>query len=271
MIQFLKHASWSARIGTGIIAAYLVVGIGAPWLAPYPQTAVVGGTFEPWGANFLLGTDNLGRDMLSRLIFGARNTLGLALLISVLSFSIGVSCGLLAATAGRWVDSTLSRVVDVVMSIPPLVSALLVLTVLGTDLAVLVCTIALLDATKVFRLSRAVALGVMTSDFVQVAKLRQEGLVWIMRHEVLPNIAEPLFAEFGVRFCYVFLFISGLSFLGLGLQPPAADWGSMVRDNASLIVFGDPTPLLPAMALALLAISVNFVVDSFIQREQAGQ
>ncbi len=267
MVNFLKRAPWSARIGTGIIATYLVVAVGAPWIAPYPQSAVVGAPFESWGADYWLGTDNLGRDLLSRLIFGARNTVGIALTISLLGFSVGVSFGLLAGAARGWVDWILSRIVDVVMSVPPLVSALLVLTVLGTDLAVLIGTLALLDATKVFRLSRAVSQSVMASDFVQVAALRREGLIWIMRRELLPNISEPLLAEFGVRFCYVFLFISGLSFLGLGLQPPTADWGSMVRDNASLIIFGNPAPLLPALALAGLSISVNFVVDSFIQRD----
>jgi peptide/nickel transport system permease protein len=257
---------WSARIAIVLIAAYFVVAIGAPWIAPFPQTTVVGDPFGPASGRFLLGTDSLGRDMLSRLIYAARNTLGIAMAISLLSFAIGATLGLLSAVAEGWIDWLLSRVVDIIMSIPPLISALLVLTVVGTDLPILVATIAILDATKIYRLARAVAQGVITMDYIQVARLRRERIGWIMIREVLPNVATPLMAEFGVRFCYVFLFISGLSFLGLGIQPPAADWGSMVRDNATLITFGDPTPLLPAIALAVLAISVNFVVDWFIHR-----
>jgi peptide/nickel transport system permease protein len=257
---------WSARVGIMIVLTYLLVSVFAPVIAPFPQSAVVGQAFEPWGGDFVLGTDNLGRDMLSRLIYGARNTVGLAVVISMLSFAVGLTGGLLAASAGGWIDWGLSRVVDVAMAVPPLVLALLVLTVLGTELPVLVGTIALLDATKVFRLSRAIAQGIMTHDFVKIAILRRERSVWIMTREILPNMVVPLLAEFGVRFCYVFLFISGLCFLGLGLQPPAADWGSMVRDNASLIIFGDITPLLPALALATLAIAVNFVVDWLVYR-----
>jgi peptide/nickel transport system permease protein len=101
---------------------------------------------------------------------------------------------------------------------------------------------------------------------VEAAKARGEGLWWIIRKEVLPNVSAPLIAEFGLRFCFVFLFISALSFLGLGIQPPSADWGSMVRDNATLITFGDVTPLIPAAAIALLTVAINFVVDWALHR-----
>jgi len=123
-----------------------------------------------------------------------------------------------------------------------------------------------LDSTRVFRLSRAVGMNVVVMEYVEAAKLRGEGLWWIIRSEILPNIMPPMVAEFGLRFCFVFLFISALSFLGLGIQPPTADWGSMVRDNATLITFGDVTPLLPAGAIALLTVGVNFVVDWFLQK-----
>jgi peptide/nickel transport system permease protein len=266
MKLLIQDMPWSARIAFVAIAGYFVVAITAPWIAPFPQTTVVGPPFAPAGGQFLLGTDNLGRDVLSRLIYAARNTLGIAMAISLLSFAIGSTLGLLSAAVEGWFDWALARFVDIVMSIPPLVSALLVLSVVGTDLPILIATIALLDATKIYRLSRAMAQGIMAMDYVQVATLRRERIGWVMFREVLPNALAPLLAEFGVRFCYVFLFISGLSFLGLGIQPPAADWGSMVRDNASLIIFGDPIPLLPAMALAVLAVSVNFVVDWFVRR-----
>ena len=152
------------------------------------------------------------------------------------------------------------------MAIPALIFALLLLTIFGTSVINLVLVIAVLDSTRVYRLSRAVSLNVVVMDFVEAARLRGEGLGWITLREILPNIMPPLVAEFGLRFCFVFLTIASLSFLGLGLQPPTADWGSMVRDNATLITYGDITPLLPAAAIALLTVGVNFVVDWFLHK-----
>ncbi|AXM95216.1 ABC transporter permease [Pseudomonas plecoglossicida] len=261
LITPLLRAPLSAKFGLLVIVAYIVVALFAPLLAPYGETQVVGEGFAPWSPEFLLGTDNLGRDMFSRLLYGARNTLGIAFLTTSLAFLLGGLCGLVAAIKGGWIDQGLSRVVDLLMAIPQLIFALLILSVVGTTATSLVLVIALLDATRVFRLSRAVAMNVVVQDFVEAARLRGEGLWWLVSREVLPNAAAPLIAEFGLRFCFVFLFISALSFLGLGIQPPTADWGSMVRDNAVLITFGDMSPLLPALAVALITVSVNFVVD----------
>ena len=257
----LRRAPLSAKFGLLVILLYVLVALFAPLVAPFGETEVVGEGFAPWGGQFLLGTDNLGRDMFSRLVYGARNTLGIAFLTTVLAFALGGFCGLVAAIRGGWIDQGMSRVVDILMAIPQLIFALLILSVVGTTTTSLVLVIALLDATRVFRLSRAVAMSVVVQDFVEAARLRGEGLWWLVTREVLPNSAAPLIAEFGLRFCFVFLFISALSFLGLGIQPPTADWGSMVRDNAVLISFGDVSPLLPALAVALITVSVNFVVD----------
>ncbi|WP_166359584.1 ABC transporter permease [Pseudomonas akapageensis] len=262
----LIRAPLSAQFGMAVILLYILVALFAPVLAPFGETEVVGDGFAPWGGQFLLGTDNLGRDMFSRLVFGARNTLGIAFLTTVLAFLLGGTCGLVAAIKGGWVDQGLSRVVDILMAIPQLIFALLILSVVGTTATSLVLVIALLDATRVFRLARAVAMTVVVQDFVEAARLRGEGLWWLVTREVLPNAAAPLIAEFGLRFCFVFLFISALSFLGLGIQPPTADWGSMVRDNAVLITFGDVSPLLPALAVALITVSVNFVVDWMLHK-----
>jgi peptide/nickel transport system permease protein len=226
----------------------------------------VGGAYEPWGEQFVFGTDQLGRDMLSRLIYGARNTIGIAFLTTALSFLIGGLLGLLASVLGGWTDQTVSRAVDILMSIPSLVFSLVLLSIFGTSVINLILIIAVLDSTRVFRLTRAVAMNVVVLDFVEAAKLQGEKIGWIMTREVLPNILPPLVAEFGLRFCFVFLTISALSFLGLGIQPPTADWGSMVRENATLISYGDPTPLLPAGAIALLTVAVNFVVDWFLHK-----
>lgn len=260
----LKKAPWSAKLGMLVIVLYTLGALFAPWIAPYGESQIVAGEFEPWGGDYLLGTDNLGRDMFTRLLYGGRNTLGIVALATGLAFLLGGVMGLLAAARGGWVDQLLSRVVDVMMAIPQLIFALMLLTLFGTSIPALIIIIAVLDSTRVFRLTRAVASNVAVMDFVEVARLRGERMSWIMYREILPNIMAPLVAEFGLRFCFTFLFISALSFLGLGIQPPIADWGSMVRDNATLISYGDLTPLLPAAAIAVLTIGVNFVVDWFL-------
>jgi peptide/nickel transport system permease protein len=262
----LKKAPLSAKFGLLVISVYVFVALFAPVLTPYGESEIVGSEFEEWGDPFLLGTDNLGRDMLTRLLFGARNTVGIAFVTTCLAFLIGGVGGILAAALAGWVDQVLSRIIDVLMAIPALIFALLLLTIFGTSIPVLIIIIAVLDSTRVFRLARAVSLNVVVMDYVEAARLRGEGIGWITIREVLPNIMPPLVAEFGLRFCFVFLTIAALSFLGLGIQPPTADWGSMVRDNATLITYGDVTPLLPAAAIALLTVGVNFVVDWFLHK-----
>ena len=257
----LKHMPPSAIIGVCVILLNTGVFFLAPVIAPYGETQVVGDVWLPMGPDYLLGTDHIGRDMLTRLIYGARNTIGVALLITVIAFVSGTLAGLAAATLKGWVDQILGRVVDIVMAFPPLIFALMVLSVLGTSVTVLVTVLALLDCTRVFRLVRAVAMDVEVMPYVEAARLRGEGFWWVMRREILPNTLPPLIAEFGMRFCFVFLFISALSFLGLGFQPPAADWGSMVRENAGAITFGIPAALWPASVIAMLTIGVNLVVD----------
>ncbi len=261
MYRGFLDAPFSAKLGLVTITAYLVVALFAPVVAPYSETEILGGAYEVWSDKYLLGTDNLGRDMLSRLIFGARNTIGIALAAVIIAFAIGGVTGMLSAILGGWYDTIISRIVDILMAIPGLVFALLILTILGTSMTTLVLVIAVLDSTRVYRITRAAAMNVAVMDFVEVARLRGEGLWWVIRKEILPNIMAPLLAEFGLRFCFVFLFIAALSFLGLGIQPPTADWGSMVRDNATLINYDDITPLLPAAAIAVLTVAINFVVD----------
>ena len=266
MYRGFLDAPLSAKLGLVTITAYLFVALFAPFVAPYSETEILGGAYELWSEKFLLGTDNLGRDMLSRLIFGARNTIGIALAAVVIAFAIGGVTGMLSAILGGWYDTVISRIVDILMAIPGLVFALLILTILGTSITTLILVIAVLDSTRVYRITRAAAMNIAVMDFVEVARLRGEGLWWVIRKEILPNIMAPLLAEFGLRFCFVFLFIAALSFLGLGIQPPTADWGSMVRDNATLINYDDITPLLPAAAIAILTVAVNFVVDWLLHK-----
>ena len=262
----LRKAPFSAWFGMVVVFTYMFVALFAPLIAPYGEAEVFRQPYAPWGGEHVLGTDQLGRDMLTRLIYGARNTIGIALVTTLLSFLIGGTLGLLAAIYRGWLDQILSRFVDVLMSIPSLIFSLMLLSTFGSSVLNLILIIAVLDSTRVFRLSRAVGQNVAVMDYVEAARLRGEGMGWVMTREVLPNVMPPLIAEFGLRFCFVFLTISALSFLGVGIQPPTADWGSMVRENATLISYGDITPLLPAGAIALLTVAVNFVVDWFLHR-----
>jgi peptide/nickel transport system permease protein len=288
----------TAWIGLAIVFIYLAVAIFGPFLAPYSESQSVGGTWDTglvqiWAHNvfvfiwntfgmifgaehadytdtagaLILGSDQIGRDMLTRLIFGARMTIGVALVTTVISFFIGISMGFAAAVLGGWVDIILSRLVDVVLSIPLLIFALIILGVFGSAIPVLILTIALLDSTRVFRLARALGMNLTVLEYVEAARLRGEGTWWIMRREILPNASAPLFSEFGLRFCFNFLFVAALSFLGLGIQPPYADWGGMVHDNAGAISFGLMAPMWPAIAISTLTVGVNLVVDWFLSIE----
>lgn len=260
----------TAQIGIVIIALNLLIALFAPLIAPYGEADIVGDAWADPSSQFWFGCDNIGRDILSRMVYGARMSIGLSLLITALSFSIGIVTGFSAAVAGRWLDIILSRIVDLMLSMPTLIFAFIILSVLGTDLPVLIVTIAVLDSTKVFRLSRAVAMNITVLEYVEAAKLRGEGLWWVIRREILPNAVPPLVAEFGLRFCFTFLFIAALSFLGLGIQPPHADWGSMVKDLRDMINLGSLAPIYPAGAIAILTIGVNFVVDWMLSIHSRG-
>ena len=265
-MRALAQAPISAKLGMLVILLSLIAALFAPWLAPHGQAALGGEVWAPFSSEHLLGTDQLGRDLLSRLLYGARLTIGIALVTTLTSFVIGIALGFTAAVVGGWLDQVLSRTVDALMAIPTLIFALLILSVLGTSVPVLILVIAVLDSTRVFRLARSLGVNIAAQDYVEVARLRGERLPWVLTREILPNAMPPLVAEFGLRFCFVFLFISSLSFLGLGIQPPNADWGGMVRENAQAINFGLTAPLIPAAAIAILTIAVNLVVDWLLAR-----
>jgi len=271
MKVFGKEVPLSAAIGMLLVAVIAMASLCASLIAPHGETETVGDVWMMPGAGHWLGTDSIGRDMLSRLLYGGRTTLGLALAITLLSFSFGIVTGFAAAVLGRKVDQVLSRIVDTLMAMPVLIFALMILSVLGTSTPVLIGTIAILDSTRVFRLARLAAQGIAVQEYVEAARLRGEGLAWIIRREILPNAVPPLLAEFGMRFGFTILFVAGLSFLGLGIQPPYADWGGMVRDNAQVINFGGIAPLVPAAAIALLTIGINLIVDWLLSVRAVGQ
>ncbi|MBD3626297.1 MAG: ABC transporter permease [Rhodobacteraceae bacterium] len=259
--RLMKTAPLTAVFGMLVIIIYALTAIFAPVIAPYGEAEIVGAAFQPADEAMLLGGDQLGRDLFSRLVYGARNTVGIAVVTTAIAFVVGTLTGLIAASMGGWVDQVLGRIVDTLLAIPQLIFALLLLTIVGPSIVNLTLVIALLYSPLIFRLARAVAGGIVVMDYIEAARLRGEKTWYVIVKEVLPNITAPLAAEFGLRFCFVFLAISALSFLGLGIQPPTADWGSMVRENATLISFGEITPLIPAAAIALLTVAVNFVVD----------
>lgn len=261
-MKILGHKpTLSAWFGLTVVALFLIVAIFTPWLAPYEESANIGGTWDEPSAAMWLGADQIGRDMLTRIMYGSRMTIGVAFAITMLSFLIGIVLGLVSSVVGGWVDVFFTRLVDVMLSIPSLIFALIILGVFGSSIPVLILTIAVLDSTRVFRLSRALGMNLSVMEYVEAARLRGEGLWWVIRREILPNAWAPLVSEFGLRFCFNFLFIAGLSFLGLGIQPPYADLGGMVRENAAAINFGMMAPIYPATAIALLTVSVNLVVD----------
>lgn len=286
--KLFRQMPLTASFGILVILVYTILAIFAGPIAPYGQEEIFekinllpGGDPATGGdPRFLLGTDQLGRDLLSRLIYGAQNTVGIAFVTTLLAFFIGVSVGFLAATLGGWVDQTASRAVDALMAIPSLIFALLLMTIAtawaGSDKALvtiyMILIIAVLDSTRVFRLARAVGLNIVVMDYIEAAKVRGEKLSYLIFSEILPNAYAPLLAEFGLRFCFVFLTIASLSFLGIGIQPPLADWGTMVRDLAQFINFAQfspltaALPLLAAGAIALLTVAVNFVVDWMLHK-----
>jgi peptide/nickel transport system permease protein len=262
----IRRIPIGALIGLVFTVLFLIAAIFAPLLAPYQLGEIVGDVWQPMSAEHWLGTDNLGRDLLSRMIFGARTTIFIAVVATAISFTLGSVLGFTAAVVGGWFDMLMSRFVDLLMAIPTLIFGLVVLSVLPTTLVTLILVMGILDSTRVYRLSRAVAVDINVMDFVEAAKLRGEGRNWIIFREILPNALSPLISELGLRFIYAVLFLSALSFLGLGVQPPAADWGGMVKENKDGIVFGIGAALIPAAAIAALAISVNLVADWVLNR-----
>ena len=227
---------------------------------------IVGDVWEPASDKFVLGTDNIGRDLLTRMIYGGQTTIWIATMATILSFATGSVLGFIAAVSGGWIDQALSRFVDLIMSIPSLIFALVVLSVVPRTIFVLILLMGLLDATRVYRLARAVAVDITVMDYVEAARLRGEKLMWIIFREILPNALSPLVAEMGLRFIFMVLFVSTLSFLGLGVQPPQADWGGIVKDNKDGINYGIAAALYPAFAIAALCISINLVADWVLNR-----
>ncbi|WP_168403108.1 ABC transporter permease [Erwinia amylovora] len=254
----LKVAVLPGAIG---LSLFILVALLAPWLSPYAPDQIVGSAWSGMTPQNWLGTDNLGRDLLSRLIWGTRISLSVSALATLLAFVIGIFLGFLAGYARGWVDQLISRVNDVLMAIPTLILALVVLAMLPKTMPMIIAVLGILESTRVLRVARSLALDIAAQEFIEVARLRGERLSWVLWREILPNAYTTLVAEFALRFIFILLFLSALSFLGLGIQPPAADWGGLARDNKDGILFGVWAALIPGAAIALLALVLNSVAD----------
>ena len=265
--DLLQNLTPTAIICLSILIALIVLAVAAPWVSPYQPTKILTDeSYQLMSDSMWLGGDYLGRDMVSRLFYALRITLGVTFVVTLLAFFIGCLMGFLAAVLGGVVDTVLSRVVDALIALPAIMIALIVIASLGSSLPVLIVTLALIDSTRVFRIARALAMNVVESDFVEAARVRGEGLKWIMWHEIMPNALGPLAAEFGIRFTYTILFMSALGFLGLGMQPPYADLGMLIRENMQGLLFGSFAPLYPALIISLITISMNIFIDWYLQQ-----
>ena len=268
--ELLSHMTLTAAICIIVLVGFIIVVAFAPSIAPHPEGSILTDeSFALPSKTMLLGSDFLGRDMFSRLLYGARVTLSVALAISTLAFVLGCTAGFLAAVRQGWLDTILSRSVDVLISFPAIMVALIVISALGSSISVLVVTVALIDSTRVYRVARALGMDIVVQDYIEAARVRGEKLSWIIWHEILPNAVAPLAAEFGIRFTYAILFISALSFLGLGVQPPQADLGVMVKENMQGLLYETYTPLYPALCIAAVTLSVNLLVDWFLKTTDA--
>lgn len=262
-----RNHSSTTIIALSVLVILLGLAIFAPWVSPHrPSELISNESYELMSETMLLGGDYLGRDMASRLLYGLRITLGMTFLVTLLAFFVGCALGFLAAVAGGIVDTILSRIVDALIALPAIMIALIVITALGSSIPVLIVTLALIDATRIFRVARALGMNIVVADFVEAARVRGEGKQWIMWHEILPNALPPLAAEFGIRFTFAILFISTLGFLGLGMQPPHADLGLLIRENMQGLLFGSFAPLYPALVIALITIAINMIVDGYLQQ-----
>jgi peptide/nickel transport system permease protein len=250
-----------------VILAWALIAILAPYVTPYGISDIVDTDyFGPMSLQFPLGTDYLGRDMLSRILFGARYTVGIALAATLIACSVGVTLGMAAAVTGGWFDTALSRFIDALSSIPSKLFALVAVAGVGSSIPVLMLILGIIYTPGSYRFARALAVNVNTADFVTVARIRGEKLSYLIRAEILPNIIGPVLADVGLRFVFIVLLLSGLSFLGLGVQPPEADWGSLVRENIGGLPFGSPAVMAPSFAIASLTIAVNMLIDNLPQK-----
>lgn len=266
-LNFWRSLSNTGRVGLVITLFWLFIALFGGLLAPYSIEDIAGGGInEGFSRAFLLGTDYLGRDMLTRVMYGARYSIGLALSAAILASVFGTLLALLAAMSGKWLEELLGRINDALLIMPGKIMALLMVAVFGSSLPMLILTAVITYWPGAYRIAYAMASNLRSMDYVQAAHLRGESKLYIALTDVLPNMLHPMLTDFGLRFVYIVLLLSGLSFLGLGVQPPHADWGTLVHENLQALFDGSPAVLVPAVAIASLTIGVNLFIDSLQSR-----
>ncbi|WP_315749525.1 MULTISPECIES: ABC transporter permease [unclassified Bradyrhizobium] len=249
--------------GALIVAFWIVVAFVAPSIIPHPIGDIVDTNyFGPMSRELWLGSDYLGRDMTSRILMGARYTLGISVASVIIAGVSGVTLGMIAAITGGVVDMVLSRQLDALSSIPSKLFSLVVVAAVGSSIPVLIVTMAVIYIPGAYRFARALAVNINTMDFVTVARIRGESLFYLIRAEILPNIIGPVLVDLGLRFVFIVLLLSGMSFLGLGVRPPYADWGALVRENIGGLPYAAPAVIFPSLAIASLTIAVNLLIDN---------
>jgi peptide/nickel transport system permease protein len=254
--------SLSGTIGAAIVAANLLVAALGGLVAPHSAGEFVTDVpFAPPAPGLIFGSDYLGRDVLSRMLHGAGLTIGMSALSTIVGFAIGMPMGFVAAARGGWVDGTLSRSADTLISIPPILLALLLTAGLGSSFVILIIIVGLVHAPRVLRISRAIAADISALDFVEAARARGESTLSIIAKDIWPNAVRPLLAEFGLRLTFSVLLVSSISFIGIGLPPPTSDWGSMVRENLGGLYDGSCAVVIPALAIGVLSVGIMLVVD----------
>ena len=266
--------TWVGKLGVSIVIFWVIMVFIGPYIAPFHEADIIAyDSFMPvWSESegeglHVLGTDYIERDILSRILWGARTTIGISFIATLFAYLVGVTLGIGAAVAGGWTDMIFSRVNDAILSLPSIMLGLLIVVALGTSIPILVLTAGVIYAASVYRIARALGQDIMVMDFVEAARVRGEGMWYIITREVLPNAIMPLATDFGLRLVFVVLFISSLSFLGLGIQPPMADWGSMVRQNLDGLGYGSYAAVWPALAIASFTIAINLIVDDISASE----
>jgi len=259
--------TWSGRCGAAIVLLWLIAAIAGPFVVPFTLGEFISyNGFAPAKGASLLGADYLGRDLFSRILHSAWLTLGMAAAATLTATFVGSALGIFAAIKGGWTDMIISRIVDTFHSFPTLMLGLVIIAALGPSTLLLILMTGLIYATSVYRIARALGMDIVVMDYVQVARARGESTSWILFHEILPNAATPLVVDFGIRLSFAILFLSSLSFLGLGVQPPFADWGSLVRENMSGLISGSLASIYPALAIASFTIGLNLIIDDFAAR-----
>ncbi|PLR37458.1 DNA-directed RNA polymerase subunit alpha [Chimaeribacter coloradensis] len=261
--RFFGTLSLTGKIGLLVTLFWILMALFGTALAPHSLDGIgEGDLFGGFSTTFWFGTDYLGRDIFSRILYGARYSIGLALGAALLASTIGTLLALLAAVAGRWLEEILGRLNDALLVLPGKILALMIVAVFGSSLPMLIITAVFTYWPGAYRIAYAMASNLRSMDYVRASRLRGESRLYVALHDILPNMLHPMLADFGLRFVYIVLLLSGLSFLGLGVQPPYADWGTLVRENLQGLFDGSPAVLMPALAIASLTIGANLFIDS---------